>query len=235
MMKEDGCKKVAIANDKETTARAWPSIVELQAKDDGVNVDRQRAASTRRRRTTARSRRRSRPTGADCFLFSGVTANGAVQLYKDVGAALPNAKLYGPDGVCESGFTNPTKKGIPKALGAALHSARSRRSNLKAYPGRPEVLRRTTRPSTATPSPDPYAIYGYEAMKLGLDTIKGLGRQGQRQAGRPRRSVRDQGPQVGPRHVLVRQERRHDADRLRHLQGRRRRQPDVRQGGQGAG
>src|SRR5947208_14144306 len=55
--------------------------------------------------------------GADCFLFSGGTANGAVQLYKDVGAAVPNAKLYGPDGVCESGFTNPQKKGIPATLG----------------------------------------------------------------------------------------------------------------------
>jgi branched-chain amino acid transport system substrate-binding protein len=27
-------------------------------------------------------------------------------------------------------------------------------------------------------NPDPYAIYGYEAMKLGLDTIKGLGDKG---------------------------------------------------------
>ena len=29
-----------------------------------------------------------------------------------------------------------------------------------------------------TSNPDPYAIYGYEVMKLGLDTIKSLGAQG---------------------------------------------------------
>ena len=46
-------------------------------------------------------------------MFAGITANGAVQLYKDVAAALPDAKLYGPDGVCESGFTDPKKGGIP--------------------------------------------------------------------------------------------------------------------------
>ena len=51
--------------------------------------------------------------GADCFVFSGITANGAVQLYKDVAAALPDAKLYGPDGVAESGFSDPTEGGIP--------------------------------------------------------------------------------------------------------------------------
>ena len=45
-----------------------------------------------------------------------MTANGAVQIIKDVAAALPDAKLYGPDGVCESGFTNPKSKGIPAAL-----------------------------------------------------------------------------------------------------------------------
>jgi hypothetical protein len=29
-------------------------------------------------------------------VFSGITANGAVQIYKDFAAALPEAKLYGP-------------------------------------------------------------------------------------------------------------------------------------------
>ena len=79
--------------------------------------------------------------GADCFLFGGVTANGAVQLYKDVGAALPDAKLYGPDGNCESGFTNPAKKGIPKALGARFKCSVAT-LNLDVLPGRQGVPRR---------------------------------------------------------------------------------------------
>ena len=55
--------------------------------------------------------------GAECFVFSGITANGAVQLYKDVAAALPDAKLYGPDGVAESGFADPKEGGVPVDVG----------------------------------------------------------------------------------------------------------------------
>ncbi len=41
------------------------------------------------------------------MVYSGITANNAVQIYKDFAAALPDAKLYGPDGVAESGFADP--------------------------------------------------------------------------------------------------------------------------------
>ena len=51
-------------------------------------------------------------------------------------------------------------------------------------------------------NPDPYAIYGYEAMKLGLDTIKPARRQGQRQGGGAARPVRHEGPQLGAGDVL---------------------------------
>ena len=60
--------------------------------------------STRTRRTTARWPQKAKAAGADCFVYAGITANNAVQLYKDFAAALPDAKLYGPDGVAETGF-----------------------------------------------------------------------------------------------------------------------------------
>ena len=43
--------------------------------------------------------------GADCFVFAGIVANGAVQITKDVNAALPKAKIFGPDGVCTDAYT----------------------------------------------------------------------------------------------------------------------------------
>ena len=57
--------------------------------------------------------------GADCFFFGGITHNNGVQLSKDVAAACPNAKLYGPDGVAESAFVDPKKGGIPAIVDAA--------------------------------------------------------------------------------------------------------------------
>ena len=46
-------------------------------------------------------------------MFSGTTPNGAVQLFKDVSAALPDARLYGPDGVSNPEFFVADEGGIP--------------------------------------------------------------------------------------------------------------------------
>ncbi|MCW2991749.1 MAG: transporter substrate-binding protein [Solirubrobacterales bacterium] len=172
LMKQDGCTKVALANDKDTYGLGLARLVELQAKDAGlaltndVGIDKT-ASNFRSVAADFKSQ------GADCFLFGGVTANGAVQLYKDVGAALPTAKLYGPDGVCESGFTNPAKKGIPAELGKRFKCSVAT-LDLTSYPGGKQFIA-AFKAKYGNANPDPYAIYGYEAMKLGIDTIKAAG------------------------------------------------------------
>ena len=50
-------------------------------------------------------------------MFSGITANNGAQIFKDFAAAIPDAKLYGPDGVAESAFTDPKEGGIPASVG----------------------------------------------------------------------------------------------------------------------
>ena len=173
-MKSDGCTKVAVANDKETYGAGLAALLRAQ----GQGAGRERSSRTRGIQKDAPNYRSYAPTikgeGADCFVFSGVTANGAVQITKDVAAALPNAKLYGPDGICESGFTNPTKKGIPAALGTRFKCTVAT-LDLNRIPGRRDVPRGVQGQVRRRRHPDPYAIYGYEAMKLVLDTIKAVG------------------------------------------------------------
>ena len=68
-----------------------------------------------------------------------------MQVWKDVHAANPNLKLFGPDGVAESPFTS---KLSASAREDDLHHGPDARS--EALPGlRPEVLQPTTRRSTA--------------------------------------------------------------------------------------
>ena len=108
---DDGCTSVAVANDKETYGAGLARIVVLDAQSAKLKISNtgiQKDAPNFRSYASG-----LKSQGVDCFLFSGVTANGAVQITKDVAAALPNAKLYGPDGICESGFTNPKKGGHP--------------------------------------------------------------------------------------------------------------------------
>lgn len=177
LMQQDGCTKLAVANDQDTYGEGLADLLALQQRKNFPdmpvvdNVGIQKDASNFRSVAAG-----YKAKGADCFFFGGVTANGAVQLYKDVGAALPNAKLYGPDGVCESGFTNPSKGGIPKDLGSRFKCSVAT-LNLNSYPGGKEFLQ-AFKDKYGNDNPDPYAIYGYEAMDLGLDTIKSLGDKG---------------------------------------------------------
>ncbi len=117
--KDDGCTSVAIANDKETYGAGLARIVVLDAK--ALNLKTTSTPGIQKDSPNYRSYAEGlKAAGVDCFLFSGVTANGAVQINKDVAAALPNAKLYGPDGTCESGFTNPQEQGHPGRARSAL-------------------------------------------------------------------------------------------------------------------
>ena len=167
-MQDDGCTNIAVANDKETYGAGLARIVVLDAQNAKLKIQNtgiQKDAPNFRSYASG-----LKADGVDCFLFSGVTANGAVQITKDVAAALPDAKLYGPDGVCESGFTNPKQKGIPASLAPRFKCTVATLS-LKATPGGAQFIK-DFQAKYGVSNPDPYAIYGYEAGKLVLDTIK---------------------------------------------------------------
>jgi len=173
--KQDGCTKIAIANDKDTYGAGLARLLEIKAKEQGATI----TSDTGIQKDAPNFRAyasKIKAEGADCFIFSGVTANGAVQVFKDVASALPNAKLYGPDGVCESGFTNPSKKGIPASVGKR-YKCTVATLNLSSYPGGTKFLE-AFKAKYGESNPDPYAIYGYEAMQLVLDTIKKAGDKG---------------------------------------------------------
>src|SRR3954464_3879070 len=114
----------------------------------------------------------------DCMVYAGVTANNAVQIFKDFSAALPDGRLYGPDGIAESGFADPSKGGIPadvqpkvKVVIATLPADQ--------YPPEGQKFFADYGREYGDGAPDPYAIYGYEAMSLTLDAIKRAAAQGQ--------------------------------------------------------
>jgi branched-chain amino acid transport system substrate-binding protein len=105
-------------------------------------------------------------------VFAGVTANNAVQATKDFASALgPNSKLYGPDGICESGFVDPKKGGIPTSLDARTKCTVATLPP-DQYPAAGQQFFDAFKQKYGESQPDPYAIYGYEAMNLALDAIK---------------------------------------------------------------
>jgi branched-chain amino acid transport system substrate-binding protein len=173
LMQEDGCQNVYILNDKEVYGAGLARNIENSANEVGLEVLANegidpKAANFRSQAAAMKS------DGADCFVFSGITANGAVQLYKDVAAALPEAKLYGPDGVAESGFSDPAEGGIPPDVGSRVKVTVATLSP-DEYPPEGQKFFDDFESEYGEPNPDPYAIYGYEAMRLVLDTCEELG------------------------------------------------------------
>jgi branched-chain amino acid transport system substrate-binding protein len=173
VMKKDGCTTTYILNDKEVYGAGLARNIEAAAEAQGLEVAGNegidpKAANFRSQASTIAD------AGADCFVFSGITANGAVQLYKDVSAAVPDAQLYGPDGVAESGFADPKEGGIPADVAAKTKVTVATLSP-DQYPEEGQKFFSDFESEYGEPNPDPYAIYGYEAMKLVIDTCTELG------------------------------------------------------------
>jgi branched-chain amino acid transport system substrate-binding protein len=173
VMKKDGCTKLYILNDKEVYGAGLARNIEISAKEQGLEVAGNegidpKAPNFRSQASTIKD------AGADCFVFSGITANGAVQMYKDVSAAVPDAKLYGPDGVAESGFADPKEGGIPADVAAKTKLTVATLSP-DQYPPEGQKFFDDFTAKYGEKNPDPYAIYGYEAMSLVLDTCEKLG------------------------------------------------------------
>jgi branched-chain amino acid transport system substrate-binding protein len=178
-MKQAGCTKVAVANDKEAYGSGLATLLGLEKGFYGVNI-----VSDTGIDPTAPNFRSYASTiqgqGADCFFFAGITANGAVQIVKDVNSALPKAKIFGGDGVCSDTWTSAAKGGVPASIDPLMQCTVAT-LDLAAYPGGKDFLA-AYKAKYGTANPDPYAIYGYEVMKLGLDTIAKLGAQGNSKA-----------------------------------------------------
>ena len=174
-MKSAGCTKVAVANDKEAYGDGLAKLLELEKGLYGVTI-----VSNTGVDPTAPNFRSYASTiqgqGADCFFFAGIVSNGAVQITKDVHSAIPTAKVFGGDGVCTDSYTSAAKGGVPASL-YPLTECTVATLDLAAYPGGKTFLA-AYKAKYGTSNPDPYAIYGYEVMKLGLDTIRSLGAQG---------------------------------------------------------
>jgi branched-chain amino acid transport system substrate-binding protein len=173
LMKQDGCTKVYMTNDKEVYGAGLSKNIQSSSESQGLEV----VANDPIDKNAPNYRslaEKAKSSGADCFIYSGITANNAVQLFKDFAAALPDAKLYGPDGVAETGFADPKEGGIPDDVASRVKVTVATLSP-DEYPPDGQEFFNSFKEKYDEPNPNPYAIYGYEAMRLGLDAIQRSG------------------------------------------------------------
>jgi len=174
-MKQAGCTKVAVANDKQAYGAGLAQLLELEKGSYGIDITSNNGIDPKAPNFRSYAAM-IKAQGADCFEFAGTVSAAAVQITKDVNAALPKAKIFGPDGVCTSAWTNPKLGGVPASIDPLIQCT-NMTLDLPAYPGGKTFLA-AYKAKYGVAHPGSYAIYGYEAMKLGLDTIAKLGPQG---------------------------------------------------------
>ena len=176
VMKEEGCESAAMVNDREVYGAGLARNVEIAARAQGLELTGNDAIDkyAANYRSLGSNIAREDP---DCFVYTGITANNAVQLFKDIAIALPDARLFGPEGIGETGFFDPDEGGIPPDV--------ARRTLLtipglapEVYPPEGKKFLEDYRAAYDVENPDRYAVYGYETMLLILDAIERAGENG---------------------------------------------------------
>ena len=162
---DKGCKSTYILNDKEVYGKGVASTTQTALQDAGkVKVAGNEGIDTKAAnfRTLAQ---KIKASGADCMFFGGITQNKAVQVFTDVNAANPQMKLFGPDGVAESPFTTKLSPNVQR-----LTFVTNPTLDPKLYPESGQQFFKDYKAKYGI-DPEPYAIYGYEAMSVVLDSI----------------------------------------------------------------
>jgi branched-chain amino acid transport system substrate-binding protein len=176
LAKEEGCSSAYILNDKEVYGSGLAENVELSAKDQELTIEGNDGIdkSAANYRSVAEKIAR---TGAECFIYAGITANNAVQIFKDIAVALPKAPLLGPEGVGETGFFDPKDGGVPPMVAERVRITIPGVAP-EEYPPAGQEFLKAYAAEYGEKSPDRYAVYGYESMSLLLDAIKRAGADG---------------------------------------------------------
>jgi branched-chain amino acid transport system substrate-binding protein len=163
-LKQQGCKKVAIANDGQAYGAGLAKTIGVEAKSYGVSIVwSQQIDTTSPNYTSVASAIAA--SGATCFEFAGTTATAGTAVSEAVYAALPKATILGPDGVCSSSWAQGVPAGMLSQMLCTVATL-----NLKAYPGGSKFLK-LYKAAYHVANPDPYAIYGYAAAQVGLEAL----------------------------------------------------------------
>jgi branched-chain amino acid transport system substrate-binding protein len=167
LQQSEGCTKTYVLDDGEVDGHDSATSFALAAKQSPIRVVGSQTfdpnASDYRSLASGVAR-----SGANCVLISAITDSNAAAVTRAIANAMPEAKIFGSAGVAESTFTDAAQGGIPTALDPRVMITVATLDRA-AYPAAAEEFYAAY--AHAYGAPQPYAIYGYEAMSLMLSAI----------------------------------------------------------------
>jgi branched-chain amino acid transport system substrate-binding protein len=166
-MEQEGVKSLYILDDAEVYGKGVAANTKTAAEELGITIAGEdswdgKASNYRALASKIKS------SGADAVFTGGIIDNNAPQLYKDLHAAMPDAKLFGPDGVATVDFTAEIPADVQKQSYLTAPTVAP-----EALPPAGQQFYKDYEAEYGEPQDeiDPYAVYGYEAMSVVCDAI----------------------------------------------------------------
>src|ERR1700733_5519614 len=131
-MHQAGCAKVALASDEEAYGTGLAKLIELQKGYYGIDIVSETGFDPSASSFSSYAATLKR-LHVDCLLLAGIASKGGVALTKDVHLVLPTAKIFGPQDMCTSSWTNPKDGGVPAAVDPLIECTEVTQS-LTSYP-----------------------------------------------------------------------------------------------------
>jgi len=172
LAKVRGARRVFLVDDGEVYGAGLARGVRAALRARGIKVA-GRARLGRRGRNATSLARRIRRSSADAMLYGGITANGATRLFNAVAKRNRRMKLFGGDGVAERSFGRRLSRRARANTRLTVVTLEP-----EAYPPAAQPVLQALRERNGGEEPDPYALYGYEAMSVLLDAIRRAGDRG---------------------------------------------------------
>ena len=163
LIRDLGVKRLYVVHDNEVYGRGIARLTAREARRRGVRVVRTRYIGNWRRTpptnvpAIARETRRLR---ADGLFYGGIAATGGVDLWRAVGRNRRVKWLVGADGIAELAFGESIPRRVRRRSRVMIQTLAP-----EAYPASGQEM------LAALGNPDPYALYGYEAMSVVLDAV----------------------------------------------------------------
>ncbi|TMK40692.1 MAG: hypothetical protein E6G56_07330 [Actinobacteria bacterium] len=196
-MQRAGAHRVYVLRDRDVFDAALGAILSAQARRSGLGVVASEDVTASAGDPVALIKRIAE-AGADSVLYAGAPSPAAAKTLARVRAGVPALKLFLPyfdDQPDFLGALGSAQRGVyvtDPALPLRLYGAPAQRfsSDYRAAFGA---------------VPDPYALYGFEAMRLALAAIRGAGRRGNDRPTVTARllAVRDRSSLLGPYSVTA--------------------------------
>lgn len=173
LQRAEGCTTTFLVHANEVYGKSLADQIERQAPGAGLQILGNEGTDPSPNPGDVRSLVQKAVTAQPrCVFFGGRTPSGAVAIFTALHRALPNAKLFGADGVTDAAFT----KALPPGVAGVVHLTTPGLAARMYPPAGRRFLRRYRERFGA--DPQPLGIFGYEAMSVLLQAIRDAGPKG---------------------------------------------------------